>query len=172
MPDGVLSELLAPDLQTRAYAISGATALRHFLTTRTEVRAVGDALRSGVITEQAVRRFTETLIRDLQRGILFEHDRTLAALAVALKDWHTPFSAEYLRGLADLEAAEMPYGPRVAREVLSNRPTSQAKSMIVGRREEPGTQPAVRAADLRTHRERPPTRAKNKANRIAFNGVG
>ena len=88
------------------------------------MQAVGSALSSGLITEAAVRLFAERLLKDLQRGVLFPHDLTLAALAVALAERYTPFADEYLHGLAGLQAAEMPFATRVAREVLAQRASS------------------------------------------------
>src|SRR5262249_8122895 len=120
--------------------------------------------------EESVRRFAEQLLKDLKRGVLFPHDRTFAALAVVLGDWYTPFADEYLRGLAGLKAAEMPYGPRVAREVLSHR-QAPAKVSWVG---QPESRPGgdVLVEDYREFSKRYSTRAKNQeARRVARNGV-
>ena len=45
---------------------------------------------------------------------------------MTLADRYTPFADEYLRGLAGLQAAEMPFAARVARDVLTRRASSSA----------------------------------------------
>ena len=126
MGAGVLEGLLSEELLASASAISGAPALRQFFAGREEVQALGAALSCDSITETSIRLFSERLLKDLQRGVLFPHDLTLAALAVALAERYTPFADEYLRGLAGLQAAEMPLSTRVAREVLTRRASSSA----------------------------------------------
>jgi hypothetical protein len=127
MFEGVLKRLLSDDLLVIAGTISGATALRQFLASRNEVQKVADALKNGSVTDDSLRRFTDELLKDLRHGELFRHDLVLAAIAVVFERWFTPFADEYLHGLAGLEASEMPYGPRVAREVLASRKTGPAK---------------------------------------------
>src|SRR5690242_14745369 len=119
MAASVLESLLVEELHATAAAISGAPALRQFLAMRPVVRAVYGALVSGTLTDQNLRSFVEELLKDFRPRVLFPHDLTLASLAVALADRHTSFTEEYLRGLASLKAAEMPYAPRVAEDVLS-----------------------------------------------------
>ena len=128
MADEVLQGLLSEELLANASAISGASALRQFFASSDEVRAVRAALNDESLTETSVRLFAEHLLKDLRRGVLFSHDLTLAALAVALAERHTPFADEYLRGLAGLQAAEMPLSIRVARDVLAQRSSSASAS--------------------------------------------
>jgi hypothetical protein len=131
MSEGTLTLLVSDDLLAIAGTISGAPALSHFFASRNEVRQVASAIQSGDVPEDAVRLFTESLHKELKRGILFRHDLTLAALAVALEGSFTPFAEQYLRDLAKLNAAEMPYGPRVAREVLDHRSLAPARQSAI-----------------------------------------
>jgi hypothetical protein len=117
----LLEALKGDDIQARAGVISGPVALRDFFESRDEVRQLALALKSGSIDETTLRGFVAGLLQDLQTGVLFPHDLTLAALAVAIEDWDVPFAEEYLSGLAGLKSAEMPYGPRIAGEMLSRR---------------------------------------------------
>src|SRR6516225_5468961 len=121
MSETVLNLLVCDHLLAIAGTISGAPALRQFFASREEVKQIAAGIQSGAIMEDTVRHFTELLLKDLRRGVLFRHDLTLAALAVALEEWQTPFAEKYLRDLGSFNAAEMPYGPRVAREVLAHR---------------------------------------------------
>jgi len=122
LPD-VLDRLLSDDLLANACAFSTAPPLRQFFARRAEVREVGEALRRGSVGEEAVRDFLARLLGDLTAGVLFRHDLTVAALAVALEELRTPFADEFLRELADLRLAEVPLAPRVAQEVLAHRQT-------------------------------------------------
>ena len=165
MPEGALQSLFSEDLQAVACTIAGAPALREFFLSRAEVRAVEEALRSGTLTDPAVRQFVEDLLDDLEQGVRFPHDRSLAALAVALGNRYTPFAEEYLQGLARLEAAELPYSTRVAREVLSRR-QALAKVLWVAR-PAPSESRSDFVEDYREFSQRYPTRAKNKADLVA-----
>jgi hypothetical protein len=127
MSEGTLKRLISDHLLAIAGTISGAPALRQFFAAREEVQQVAFAIQSGASAEDSVRLFTESLLQELKRGVHFRHDLTLAALAVALEGSFTPFAVKYLRDLADLNAAEMPYGPRVAREVLAHRSPAPAR---------------------------------------------
>ena len=131
MSEGTLKLLLSNDLLAIAGTISGAPALRQFFASRNEVQQVANAIQSAAVPEDAVRLFTESLLGELKRGVLFRHDLTLAALAVALEGSFMPFAQQYLRDLAKLNAAEMPYGPRVAREVLVNRSSAPARQSAI-----------------------------------------
>lgn len=64
-------------------------------------------------------------------------------MAVALAERYTPFTDEYLRGLAGLQATEMPFSTRVAREVLSHRSSSSANASPANGREQPTGQDVV-----------------------------
>jgi hypothetical protein len=121
MMDGVLSRLNSDRMLGVASTISGSAALRHYLASCDEVQDVAFALQRGVITEEGVKRFVEDLLDDLKTGVLFSHDLTLAALAIALETRHALFADEFLRWLSQMQSAEMPIGPQVAKEVLYHR---------------------------------------------------
>jgi len=146
MADNVLERLLSEDLQANACAYSTGSALHLFLTHRPEVHEVEDAFRQGVISEDAVRDFVASLLKDLRQGVLFPHDRALAALAVALKSWPPSFAEAVLCELAGLKLAEMPLSSRVAHEVLTQRGSrlsGQARGgSVPGPTETTSTQPA------------------------------
>jgi hypothetical protein len=116
-----LERLLSEDLQANACAFSTAPALRLFFGQRPEVREVQEGLQRGTITESAVREFVATLVKGVRPGTLFANDLTLSALAIAFSDLQAPFADAFLRELAELKVAEMPLGPRIAREVLAQR---------------------------------------------------
>lgn len=125
MTSPLLEALQNEDLQARAGVITGPVALQQLLAGRKEVRNLAEAFPSGVVDADALREFVSALLKDLQKGRHFPHDLTLAALAVAVEGWSVPFSEEYLRGLAGLKCAELPYAPRIARQVLSQRGSSR-----------------------------------------------
>ena len=123
MVECVLVGLLAEDLLANACAFSTAPALRQLLTQRDEVRKVGEAFADGSLTDDQIGSFVRTLLCELQTGVHFRHDVTLAALAVALAEQRTAFVEEFLHELAELHVAEIPLSPRVAQEVLTGRQT-------------------------------------------------
>ncbi len=71
-----------------------------------------------MITERDIRRFTEELMRDFERGVKFPHELALAALAIAMENRRTDFVEEYLLDLARLNIAEMSLAPGVARDSM------------------------------------------------------
>jgi hypothetical protein len=126
MSASLLERLQNEDLQANACAFSTGPALRLFFGQRPEVR---EGLHRGTIIETAFQDFVTGLLKDLRTGVLFPHDSTLGALAVACEDVQTPFAAAFLRELAETRLAEMPLGPRVAREVLAQRTAPDGQSM-------------------------------------------
>lgn len=122
MLECVLDGLLAEEFLANACAFSTAPALRQFFARQEEVRKVSEAFAEGSLSEDAIRTFVARLGGDLIAGIHFRHDLTLAALAVALAKQSSPFVEEFLREMAELCVAEIPLAPRVAQDVLQNRP--------------------------------------------------
>jgi hypothetical protein len=122
MLECVLDGLLAEEFLANACAFSTAPALRQFFVRQDEVRKVSEALVEGSLTEDAIQTFVARLLGDLKVGIHFHHDLTFAALAVAMAKQTSPFVEQFLRELAELRVAEIPLAPRVAQDVLQNRP--------------------------------------------------
>ena len=110
MPGNVLDHLLSDELLANAGAFSTAAALRQFFARATEVNEVRKALQEGTITEDAIGDFAAMLLTDVRQGIHFRHDLTLAAPAVALEGQQAPFVERFLRDLAGVSLAEMPFG--------------------------------------------------------------
>ncbi len=121
MSGNVLDRLLTDELLANAGAFSTAAALRQFFARAQEVQEVRTALQQGTLTEDAINDFVTTLLEEQRRGVLFRHDLTMAALAVALEGQTSSFVEEFLRNFADVSIAEMPMGPRVAKEVLKQQ---------------------------------------------------
>jgi hypothetical protein len=124
MSDGILDRVKSDDFGARVGFVATAPALRRLLNRTPEVHAIREALATGHLSEETIRRFVGTLMADLRRGGPFRHDLALSALAVALERRGTEFAGEYLRGLAGLRAAEMVMSIRVARECLKDREPS------------------------------------------------
>ena len=119
----LLDQLTSDSFVLSAGIIATPEALRHFLLRSKEVRQVRDALRQGAITEETIREFVSSLMKDFRVEKRFEHELSLAALAVVLERWATNFAEEFLLDLAKLKLAEMPLGIRVARECIKQRLT-------------------------------------------------
>jgi hypothetical protein len=124
MSDGILERLKSDDFAARVGYVATAPALRRLLSRTSEVQAVRDALATGQLSEELIRRFVGALMADLRKGEPFRHDLPISALAVALEQRCTEFAGEFLRGLAALRAAEMAMSIRVARECLKDRETT------------------------------------------------
>src|SRR5262245_20135994 len=125
MSPSPLEGLLNEDLQANACAFSTGPALRLFFGQRLEIHEVREGVRQGTITEQAILDFVARLLQAMRPGVLFPYDLPLGALAVACADLPSLFADTFLRELADMNLAEMPLGPRVAREVLARRTSAR-----------------------------------------------
>lgn len=122
MADHRLERLLSDEFQARLGGVSTAPALRRLLARTPEVLELQKALAEQTLPEDAVESFVAGLLKELRPGTRFAHDLVLAAVAVALENRQTPFTARYLHDLADLRLAELSTSIRVAAEVLKNRP--------------------------------------------------
>jgi len=79
------------------------------------------ALNRGEITEETLRAFSASLLRNLEHGKRLQHELALAAIAVTLETRPTSFAEEYVLDLARLELAELPIAIRVARKACHER---------------------------------------------------
>ena len=118
-----LDELTSDSFVLPLLLLSTPGALRRQLLRSNEVRKVHEAIRQGAITEETLREFVSSLLVTFHVGERFEHELTLAALAVLLENRPTKFAEEFLLDLAKLKLAEMPLCIRVARECLKQRIT-------------------------------------------------
>ncbi len=103
-------------------------ALRSLLRRSEQVQSVRDALASGQVKDESVRKFVEGLLQQLKPNQLFPYDLSLAAIAVLLESRATSFADEYLFDLARLQRPELPMAIRVAREcakVQSQTPSNR-----------------------------------------------
>lgn len=116
-----LELLTSSDFLLDLWHIATPPALYRALNRSPQVAAIRQALASGQLTEDAIRRFSDNLTGSIKVGSPFEHDVAIAAIAVALQDRATTFADDYLRALANLKLAEMPMSIRVARECLKKR---------------------------------------------------
>lgn len=132
-----MESLLADEFQANACAFSTAPALRHYFLTRPEIWEVRQSLQQGRITDDTVADFVATLLGSFTTGVHFEHDVTLAALAVVLEDRLTKWVEQFLQQLAELQIAEMPFAPRVATEVISRRRRMAENLLDPGSSEQP-----------------------------------
>ncbi len=112
MAAGVLDNLKSESLLLPTLALNSAPALREFLRHTAEVNAVKTALERGSTTELSVRRFVCGLMVDLRKQVLFPHDITVAALAVAVERLSMPWIDTFLEELSSLNMAEMPFSSR------------------------------------------------------------
>jgi hypothetical protein len=148
MGHSVLYRLLDDDLQAGACPYASASALYEFLTRRPEVKEVALARSRGATTEEAISEFGESLLKELTKGVLFQHDITFAALAVALASRPTKFADRFLRDLGEVDIAEMPLSPRVARFVQERRFTLASNQSSVEGAGPPPEQVAMTCDDL------------------------
>lgn len=113
-----------------------ASLVRTQLRSNPVVRALGDDLRSGILTEQVIRGFIAELTQQFVRGQRFPGDTSLAALAVILESHHSNLADELLIDLARLKLPEMNLPARIARECLRHRTTAtrtMRKTFQIGR---------------------------------------
>jgi len=117
----VLERLESDELAVEVGFVDTPEVLRKALLRTKQVSAVREALRQEAITDDSVRRFVNSLLRDLRVGERFAHELAIAALAVALERWSTKFADEFLYDLSRLRLAEMSICIRVARQCSKNR---------------------------------------------------
>lgn len=111
-----LEQLTSEHFIASVGTISSVAGLRRYLARSPFIKAIREALSSGEISEERVRRFSNHLLRDFRPGELFAHELALAAIAVALEGRRTEFAEEFLLDLARLSIAEMPWSSPIARE--------------------------------------------------------
>jgi hypothetical protein len=117
----MLDPLKSEDFELSLPVVSLPAVLRRALQDREEVDMLGAALASGAVTDEDLRSFTRELMESFEGGKTFAYDIALAAIAVALEPHRAPIADEILRGLADLQVAEMRTSTHVARLCLEQR---------------------------------------------------
>lgn len=75
-------------------------------------------IESATLSTEDIEAFVERLLQDFHPGRTFYGDKLLALVAVAVATGPEPFSSCFLRELAELQCAELPLAPRVARHML------------------------------------------------------
>jgi len=78
-----------------------------------------EELNQGVLTDDSLRNFVNSLLQEFRVGERFLYDYTLAFLAVCLERRNSPFAEEYLKDLVALHLAEISLAPQVAKESLA-----------------------------------------------------
>jgi hypothetical protein len=106
----IASDEFAESLGTHSTAIS----LRRCLLRSERVRRLREALISGSIEEDGIRRFIATLLADFKRGEAFEHEIALAAIAVVIENRNSKLAEDYLIDLARTKVVELATCRRVA----------------------------------------------------------
>jgi len=133
----VFRNLLSPEFEADVTLAGTNEALYSMLASSAEVRDLRQSLRTEEVSDEEVRQFANTLLHEFRPGVLFPYDIVLAAIAVALGNWRTPFATEYISDLARLRSAEFRRAIAVAR--IANRQRDRSaktlgRSMILGTR--------------------------------------
>jgi hypothetical protein len=121
MTHRVLGSLKTDEFAMGFSFISNPSAVHRALQRSKDVENLRLALRTGEITEETLRAFCASLLKDLEHGQRHHHEMAFAAIAVALETRPTPFAEEYVLDLARLELAELPIAIRVARKACQER---------------------------------------------------
>lgn len=116
-----LAALITEDFEVSVGVCGTTAALRHVLQKLPEVQALQTDLNNQTILVADIESFVTDLVGAFTPGVLCPYDMALAAIAVVLETSTTPFSEEYLSGLACLRLQEMPVSTRIARECLAQR---------------------------------------------------
>jgi hypothetical protein len=129
----LLNKLLTDEFRTKVAFASTPSVLRFALLRTTEVAAVSEAIESGALGVAELKEFIEELLGKFERGVRFEEDFALAAIAVAVEKHHTEFATEYLHELAGLRVQEFEMVSGVAKESLRRRSGTalHRKSIII-----------------------------------------
>jgi hypothetical protein len=121
MKNAILDQLVSDEFCGRLFFVATPTALRRLLQRSPEIRSIRKNLEIGILDEETVSRFVNTLMSDFVSGSPFVHDLAISAVAVALEKRGTKFADRFLADLAQVQAAEMSMSVRVARECLRAR---------------------------------------------------
>ncbi len=135
MTSSILEKLTTDEFAVTFSFVSNPRAVCHALRRSEYVENLRLALSSGEVTEEAIRSFSATLLRELEYGKRFPHELALAAIAVTLEIRSTPFAEEFVFDLARLDLAELPIAIRVAREACQERlkyPANKSKCFSIG----------------------------------------
>jgi hypothetical protein len=117
----LFKRLTSDEFAASAIGWSTPETFRHFLMQSEEVRDTRKALRQEAVTEDTIREWVSSWMKDFRPGQHFPHETAIAAMAIVLETWATDFAEEFLLDLASLKLAEMPLCIRVARQCLKRR---------------------------------------------------
>jgi len=113
--------LSSDEFLARTLAISASNGLEHYLRSQPEVRTVGEAFARETGGEEQVRGYIRNLLSRFRPGKRFAYDTALAALIVSMENVPSAYISELIDELANLDVAEIPHAPRIARTVRNNR---------------------------------------------------
>lgn len=83
--------------------------------------ALKTKVRERSLSAEEIRSFVDALVLEFQPGRTFHCDRVLGLIAKVVEHGPEPFADRYLRELADLNCAELPLAPHVAKTILRER---------------------------------------------------
>jgi len=119
----VFEDLTSDEFVISVGLVSTPEALRRFLLRSHAIHSIRESLRQGVITDETIRQFISSLMKEFSVGQRFVHEMALAALVVALERRPTNYAEEFISDLAKLRLAEMPLCIRIGRECRKHRKT-------------------------------------------------
>ena len=116
-----LENLLSDNTEDAVMGHSSVAARVSALARTEAVKAVQNAMRTGVLQGDEARAFVNRLLQEFHVGERFRFETSLAALAVAVRDYFDNWAEEYLQRLAGLKRPEFAYASAVARACLEAR---------------------------------------------------
>ncbi len=121
MAHPLLENLKKDEFACKFSFISNPRAIHGVMQRSEDVKSLRAALLAGELTEETIRKFSESLLDNFESGKQFPYESALAAIAVALETRPTPFAEEFTLDLARLDRAELAIAIRVARWACQER---------------------------------------------------
>ena len=110
-----LKKLQSDEFVLQCGFVASHKALHTALGRSSAVQEARTDMANGLLSEDDLELAVDAMLKDFDRGNLFPHDLTFAALAVVLETWYSEFAERFVFGLADLGIREMPMAIGVAK---------------------------------------------------------
>ena len=124
-----LAVLLSDDFEFKYCMLDYPARLRLLMLEDNSVTELHEAIRVGEISWEQLKEFVDTIVSGFKPGFTLDGDIALCAIAVAIEDFESEFSEEYLNKLSKLKAAEVRKPVRVAIECLRALCEKQTKAV-------------------------------------------
>lgn len=117
----MLSETQIQQFLDDAAMLGTAESFLAFTATNATSRELVERVSSGAVTDDVMETFVQALLATFEPGRQFQADKVLGLVAHSIRHRPGRFACRFLEELSELNCAEIPFAPRVARSILKER---------------------------------------------------